>query len=193
MNTDKIPRKAELKAEYKKSELLREIILPPALPLIDLGGKLAVSLKEENKKEVQKIANEISAIVADTYYIDPAPVKILGVRPRKVTESSSYELFGDYDTETSQIRLWMRTAVLKKPTSYGTFLSTLCHELCHHLDLAQLELPNSYHTRGFYDRIAKLYHHIADTPYRQLVWTELNDGSFMVNWPATMKGSKQRK
>ncbi len=28
----------------------------------------------------------------------------------------------------------MRTAVRKHITSPGTFLSTLCHEFCHHLD-----------------------------------------------------------
>src|SRR3989441_2542183 len=32
------------------------------------------------------------------------------------------------------IRVWMRTAVRKEITSFGTFLSTLCHEYCHHLD-----------------------------------------------------------
>jgi hypothetical protein len=26
----------------------------------------------------------------------------------------------------------MRTAVRQEVTSYGTFLSTLCHEFCHH-------------------------------------------------------------
>jgi hypothetical protein len=43
-------------------------------------------------------------------------------------------VFGDYDPETSVIRVWMRTAVRKEVTSFGTFLSTLCHEFCHHLD-----------------------------------------------------------
>ena len=32
------------------------------------------------------------------------------------------------------IRVWMRTAVRKGVTSRGTFLTTLCHEFCHHLD-----------------------------------------------------------
>jgi hypothetical protein len=44
------------------------------------------------------------------------------------------ELFGDYDPEISMIRVWMWTAVRKEVTSLGTFLRTLCHEFCHHLD-----------------------------------------------------------
>jgi hypothetical protein len=31
--------------------------------------------------------------------------------------------------ETMLIRLWMRTTVRKQVTSFGTFLSTLCHEI----------------------------------------------------------------
>ena len=34
------------------------------------------------------------------------------------------------------IRMWTRTAARKEITSFGMFLSTLCHEFCHHLDLS---------------------------------------------------------
>jgi len=62
------------------------------------------------------------------------------------------ELFGDYAPETMLIRLWMRTTVRKEVTSFGTFLSTLCHEFCHHLDFQRFGLADSWHTRGFYER-----------------------------------------
>ncbi len=44
------------------------------------------------------------------------------------------------------IRLWMRTAVRKEVTSFGTFLNTLCHEFCHHLDFHRFGFP----TRGIH-------------------------------------------
>ncbi len=59
------------------------------------------------------------------------------------TETSSHKIeeggwssehFGDYDPETKRVRVWIRIAVRKHITSSGTFLSTLCHEFCHHLD-----------------------------------------------------------
>ncbi len=43
----------------------------------------------------------------------------------------------------------MRTAVRKEITSFGTFLSTLCHEFCHHLDFQRFRFPDSWHTRAF--------------------------------------------
>ena len=61
--------------------------------------------------------------------------------------------------KTMLIRVWMRTAVRKEVTSFGTFVSTLCHEFCHHLDFQKFGFRDSWHTRGFYERAAALYHH----------------------------------
>jgi hypothetical protein len=83
----------------------------------------------------------------------------------------------------------MRTAVREKATSFGTLLSTLCHEICHHLDVVLMNLPNTFHTRGFYERAGLLYHHIKGTPMRPLVWDKQKNGTFRINWPATMRGS----
>lgn len=188
MHTDKPPRKNTQKEEYQRSDILREIELPPQEPSRTFAQRLQEALKAEDKKYVQEAANAIAEEFCQLYEIPVARVKVLGVRPRKVTERSVYELFGDYDTETRQIRLWMRTAVLQKPSAFGTLLSTLCHELCHHLDCVYLELPNTYHTRGFYERAGLLYHHIRNTPIKQLVWNELRDGTYSINWPATMRG-----
>jgi hypothetical protein len=55
--------------------------------------------------------------------------------------------------------VWMRTAVHKQVTSFGTFLSTLCHEFCHHLVYERFRFQDSWHTRGFYERTAALTTH----------------------------------
>lgn len=190
MNTDSIPPEKDLKEEYQRSDNLKTLILPAPEPSRTLARQMEAALAEEDRANVQLAANGIAREFALAFQIAASPVKVLGVRPRKVTETSVYETFGDYDTETTQIRLWMRTAVLKKPSAFGTLLSTLCHELCHHLDVVHLELPNTYHTRGFYERAGLLYHHVRNTPVRQIVWSRLGDGRFYINWPATMRGSK---
>ena len=77
---------------------------------------------------------------------------MLEARPLKVREAWATELFGDYSPQTMPIRVWMRTAVRQKVTSFGTFLSTLCHEFFHHLDIQKFGFPDSWHTRGFYQR-----------------------------------------
>src|SRR6266436_7598336 len=84
----------------------------------------------------------------------PNGVRVLAARPLRVREQWTTELFGDYSPETMLIRLWMRTAVRKAITSFGTFLSTLCHEFCHHLDFQKFGFKDSWHTRGFYERAA---------------------------------------
>ena len=89
-------------------------------------------------------------------------MRVLAARPLRVREGGwASELLGDYDPETTHIRVWMRTAVREQITSFGTFLSTLCHEFCHHLDYERFGFRDSPHTRGFYERVAALYHHAA--------------------------------
>jgi len=97
-------------------------------------------------------------------------------------------LFGDYNPETMLIRLWMRTAVRKQVTSYGTFLSTLCHEFCHHLDFHCFKFDDSWHTRGFYERTAALYHHARGTPSKRLFWAPVPGGRWRIDWQRTNRG-----
>src|SRR5713226_193852 len=79
----------------------------------------------------------------------------------------------------------MRTAVRKEITSFGTFLSTLCHEFCHHLDFQRFGFPDSWHARGFYERAATLYHHARGTPPNRLFWVPVAGGRWRIDWPRT--------
>ena len=99
-------------------------------------------------------------------------IRVLGARPLRVRENWSTELFGDYTPETMLVRVWMKTAVRKEVTSFGTFLSTLCHEFCHHLDFQKFGFADSWHTRGFYERAAVLYHYARGTPLKKLFWVQ---------------------
>jgi hypothetical protein len=83
----------------------------------------------------------------------------------------------------------MRTAVRKEITSFGTFLSTLCHEFCHHLDFQRFGFPDSWHTRGFYERTAALYHNSRGTPPKQLVWVPVAGRRWRIDWPRTNRGT----
>ena len=50
----------------------------------------------------------------------------------------------------------MRTAHRRQVVAFRTFLRTLLHEVCHHLDYDLLRLPDSFHTEGFYKRESSL-------------------------------------
>jgi hypothetical protein len=103
-------------------------------------------------------------------------------------EGWSTELFGDYHPGTMLIRVWMRTAIRREVTSFGTFLSTLCHEFCHHLDFQLFRFSDSWHTRGFYERAAALYHHARGTPRKRLFWVPMPGGRWRIDWQRTARG-----
>ena len=51
----------------------------------------------------------------------------------------------------------MRTAYHKRVVAFRTFLRTLLHEVCHHLDYELLKLEDSFHTEGFFKRESSLF------------------------------------
>lgn len=188
MQTDKPPRKIACKDEFTRSDALLTVKLPSELKLRALSAELEEALKAEERASIQVICNKIAKGISEPYEIDAPKIKILGVRPLEESGGMIHETYGDYTFDTAQIRLWMRTAVREKPTSFGTLLSTLCHEICHHLDVVSLEMPNTFHTRGFYERAGILYHHVRGTPRRVLVWDPQKSGAYSINWPQTMRG-----
>ncbi len=176
--------------EYSRSDQLRTIHLPGEEPFRTQALQLKEALASEDRKALQVICNALAQELAAFYNVAPPPVKILNKRPLKTSEGWTMEFFGDYDPETTQIRLWMRTAVQKKATSYGVLLSTFCHEFFHHFDMVGLGFPNTFHTRGFYERVGLLYHHIQNTPVRHIAWKRMADGTYSVDWGRTMAGRK---
>jgi hypothetical protein len=50
----------------------------------------------------------------------------------------------------------MRTAQKGRVVAFRTFLRTLIHELCHHLDYVHIGLGRSFHTEGFFKRESSL-------------------------------------
>jgi hypothetical protein len=45
--------------------------------------------------------------------------------------------------------------------AFRTFLRTLLHELLHHLDFEVLELAQSFHTQGFFQRESSLFRQLV--------------------------------
>jgi hypothetical protein len=192
VHTDPVPRKASEKEEYQRSDSMAEISLPPAEPIRALALTLKEALLIEDKKAVSAACAKMLVVLAQFYGVEPPGIKILNARPLKTSEKWIVETFGDYSPDTARIRLWMRTAVQKKATSYGVMLNTLVHEFFHHLDMVSLNLPETYHTRGFYERVGLLYHHIQDTPVKKIVWRSQSDGTYHVDWGKTMSRSSAK-
>lgn len=173
MITDPIPRAIELRKQYEASDSQAHITLPPAEPLQGLAANLALALATGKRPFVKMAGSDLLSYLAKAFDVAPPKLSVLGARPKKVSEGSSYELWGDYTFATQVIRVWMRTAVLGKVTSFRGLLNTLLHEFCHHLDVKRLGFADTPHTRGFFGRIDDLYHLALATPADQrkpLVW-----------------------
>ncbi len=143
--------------------------------------------------DVRRTCTEFLEAASEFYKVSECGIRVLAARPLRVREHWSTELFGDYDPKTMLIRLWMRTAVRKEITSYGTFLSTLCHEFCHHLDFQRFGFSDSWHTRGFYERAAALYHYARGTPPKRLFWVPIVGGRCRIDRPRTNRGCLRRR
>jgi hypothetical protein len=161
---------------------MTKLVIPEDDRLRALALAIESALPSGATAPVRAACTEFLAEAALFYGVSQPKVRVLAARPLRVYETGKTELFGDYDLSSSVIRVWMRTAVQHRVTSAGTFLSTLCHEFCHHLDVRRFSLPTTPHTRGFYQRTAALYHYCRGTPLRPLVWRLNSQRSWQIDW-----------
>ncbi len=148
---------AESKRTYRKSDRVLRVDLPDVARLMPLAAAIAPALEEESVARVrdgsQALVNELNRQLATP----PVIVKVLERRPL----SSAYELQGLYEPDevtggTARITVWMRTAKKENVVKFRTFLRTLLHEVCHHLDYELYKLDETFHTEGFYARESAL-------------------------------------
>jgi hypothetical protein len=186
MLTDAPPRKN--RTGFLESDRIKTLDLPRNGPLTEIAQRLESAMKSDNIRDVRSACADFLATASSFYEVSKCGVRVLAARPVRTREHGTFELFGDYSPDSRLIRVWMRTAVRKEVTSFGTFLSTLCHEFCHHLDFQKFGFADSWHTRGFYERAAILYHHARATPLKKLIWVPLAGGRWRIDWQRTNRG-----
>lgn len=148
---------------YWKSDEITALMLPKAKELHPLIEELEKTLTKEDRAAVELLCQKIASGLTVRLKAPGIRVKVLAVRP-----NNSYgELYGLYTPAEGRlpatITVWMRTAQRKKVVAFRTFLRTLLHEICHHLDYEFLSLPYSFHTEGFYKRESNLFHQLLNT------------------------------
>lgn len=149
------------KAVYRKSDEIGGIRLPEARSLQPLAQTLAAALVQDNQPRAQVLCQQLADAIAARLRVAPVSVTVLAVRP----QGDWGELHGCYRpgsaAERARIILWMRTAQRRRVVAFRTFLRTLLHELCHHLDYTLFRLPDSFHTQGFYRRESSLFRQLV--------------------------------
>ena len=186
MLTDRPPRKATLLATFLESDRLTTLELPCDNQLRQLARSIEFAMIGGVPAATRSACTEFLRASARFYGVRAPGVRALAARPIRVREGGwASELFGDYTVGKAVIRIWTRTAIRKQVTSFGTFLSTLCHEFCHHLDCERFGFRHTPHTRGFYERTAVLYHHARGTPMKRLIWVRAPGRRWRIDWQRT--------
>lgn len=184
-----VPPRRKNRAAFVASDRMRALEVPANTTMPAVSEAIESAMKSGNGADVRRACAEFLRIAAEFYKVPACDIRVLAARPLRVRRNCTTELFGDYHPDTMMVRVWMCTAVRKEVTSFGTFLSTLCHEFCHHLDFKRFGFRNSWHTRGFYERTALLYHHMRGTPPKQLVWAPISPTRWRIDWPRTNRAS----
>ena len=188
MLTDAPPRKN--RSGFLESDRIKTLDLPGTGTLTEIAQRLESAMKSEKIRDVQSGCIAFLATASDFYKVPTCDVRVLAARPLRTRDHGTFELFGDYTPESMLIRVWMRTAVRKEVTSFGTLLSTLCHEFCHHLDFKKFGFVDSWHTRGFYERAGVLYHYARGTPFKKLFWVPVAHGRWRIDWQRTNRSTR---
>jgi len=152
---------ASQRRAYDKSDGVTSVRIPSASELHPYVAALEAALKKEDRNRTEILSQKLVSALTVRIKVPAIRVKVLAVRPH----DSGGELHGLYKPCTGQlsarVSIWMRTAQHKRVVAFRTFLRTLLHEFCHHLDYEYLRFSYSFHTEGFYKRESSLFHQLV--------------------------------
>lgn len=154
--------RAKNKATYRRSDEIESLVLTGAKKLRPIVRRLEKSLAAEDRDAIERTVRQLTKELLDNLCIRPVvTVKVFAARP----SDDWGDLHGLYEESEgrrrARITVWMRTAQHKKVVAFRTFLRTVLHEICHHLDYELLELSDSFHTEGFFKRESSLFHQLV--------------------------------
>lgn len=153
----------ELRREYDRSDACTSLPLRVSHTLGQATDAVVRALASRSttnvRRAAQRLVDEVCAdLAAQSRLRGPARtprIKVLKSRPR-MARGEYHGLYTRYESGESEIKVWMFTAALKQVVRPRTFLRTLLHEVCHHVDMTWLDLPSSLHTIGFHARESSL-------------------------------------
>lgn len=149
---------ASSKKIYRASDKIEEVDLKDSQFLLPFVRDVQAALQSKQKANVLHASQALTNQITLQLKIPPIKVKVLTSRPH----NNYGELHGLYEpvsrkTKVAEISVWMLTAKRKQVVAFKTYMRTLFHEICHHLDYEYYKLEDSFHTEGFFKRESSLY------------------------------------
>jgi hypothetical protein len=148
------------RAIYDRSDRVGRVDVPLAEALRPLVDLLRAALERDRRADVEVVANRLCLGLTRALGVEEVEVAVLAVRPT-LREAELHGLYTRDGKRTPRIRVWMRTVHYKRVVAFRTFLRTLLHEVCHHLDYTYLKLEDSFHTEGFFKRESSLFYQLV--------------------------------
>lgn len=148
---------AKEKRVYRASDAIVDVALTD-VALAALTPKvswLRRALVSGDRRKVQAATGELVRVLSEALLIPAPKVRVHDVRPRSATEEL-HGLYSRFPDGRCTIELWMKTAREERIVAWKTYLRTVLHEVCHHLDYAFFKLEESFHTEGFFKRESSL-------------------------------------
>jgi hypothetical protein len=148
---------AKDKRIYLRSDEIRSVKVPDVTALQPLVDELRVTLEAGKRTRATKAANGLVLALCKQLGAPKVRVRIHETRP----SWDGGELHGLYTFalepgDVPEIEVWMRTVARGQIVRFRTFMRTLLHEVGHHLDATIFEMPESFHTHGFFARESSL-------------------------------------
>jgi len=148
---------------YRKSDTLRAVDIPHGASFSPTVGRIESSLRSEDRAALQGACQALVDELAERFGVPPVQVMVLPTRP---VLRDGADLYGLYEPSENgkpvTVSVWMRTSQRKKVVAFRTFLRTLVHEFCHHLDYEFFKLAETFHTAGFYQRESSLMRQLLE-------------------------------
>ncbi len=146
------------KKVYLASDKITAVKLDNLVSLQSSSRELQEALSHANVIQVEQYCQKLSDEICAGLKLATARIHVLERRPH----NNFGELHGLYEPvdrgrSRGQVYVWMRTAKRQQVVAFKTFLRTLIHELCHHLDYEHFKLADSFHTQGFFQRESSIY------------------------------------
>jgi hypothetical protein len=159
--------KPDQRREYDRSNRVSAIPLRVSARLRRAVELLEPSLARGDRERVRFLARVICDEICGALRVPSADVIVEGVR-RSNRTGELHGLFTSGPRQGARIQVWMFTAKRRQVVAFKTFLRTLLHEICHHLDYALLRLRESLHTDGFFQRESSLVRQVLHAPREPL-------------------------
>ena len=158
---------AEQKRTYRRSDSIRRVEIPEVASLIPVAKSIDPVLASGDRAGTERLCQALVDGINSRLGAPAVRVRVMERRP----SDSGGELQGLYDPDevtggVARITAWMRTAQRIQIVKFRTFLRTLVHEVCHHIDYEHYTMPDTVHTEGFYARESAMTRELLGEPIR---------------------------